>query len=325
MRVLVRCVAVIAALIALVQQAQAEDYPSRPVTLIAPWPAGGAVDTLCRILGAKLTERLGKNVIIENRPGAGSVLGVSATARAAPDGYTIVMAGSASLATTVTIYKKLPYDPTKDFAPLALITHIPFVLVVNPSLPVNSVADLIKYAKQKPGHLSYASGGPGSPHHLFTELLKSMTGMELLHVPYKGSAPALSDVVAGHIPLMLGDVVAALPLVKEGKVRALGVTSLKKIPSAPEIPTIAEAGVPGYEGVGWVMIVAPAHTPKPVVDRLHAELKSVAALPEVRAQMINLGTMPVESPPPEAQQRFINSEIVRWSKVVQFAGMAGTQ
>ena len=327
MRMLGRGVALIVALFALAQSgpASAQDYPNRQVTLIAPWPPGGAVDTLCRIIGAKLSERLGKQVIIENRPGAGSVLGVAATARAAPDGYTMVMAGSASLATTVTIYKKLPYDPTKDFSPLAMITHIPFVLVVNPSLPVNSVADLIKLAKQKPGQLSYASGGPGSPHHLFTELLKSMTGAELLHVPYKGSAPALSDVIAGHIPLMLGDVIAALPLVKEGKVRALGVTSSRRLPSAPDIPTIAESGVPGYEGVGWVMIVAPANTPKPIVDRLHKELTSVASLPEVQAQMINLGTIPVESPSPEGQQRYINAEIVRWKKVVEFAGMAGTQ
>src|SRR5262245_29887853 len=174
MGIFIRGLAVIAALITFVQHrpAAADDYPSRPVTLIAPWPEGGAVDTLCRIIAAKLTDRLGKSVVVENRPGAGSVLGVAATARAAPDGYTMVMAGSASLATTVTIYKKLPYDPTKDFAPLALITRIPFALVVNPSLPVNSVADLIKLAKKDPGRLSYASGGPGSPHHLFTELFK---------------------------------------------------------------------------------------------------------------------------------------------------------
>jgi tripartite-type tricarboxylate transporter receptor subunit TctC len=325
MRKLVRYVAIVAACVAFAPHGLAEDYPSRPITLIAPWPAGGAVDTLCRIIGAKLTESLGKQVIVENRPGAGSVLGVAATARAAPDGYTIVMAGSASLATTVTIYKKLPYDPTKDFAPLALITRIPFVLVVNPALPVKSVAELIEYAKDKPGHLSYASGGPGSPHHLYTELLKSMTGIQMLHVPYKGSTPALSDVVAGHIPLMLGDIIAALPLVKDGKVRALGVTSAQRTPSAPDIPTVAESGVPGYEGVGWVMIVAPAQAPKPVADKLHAALKAVAALPEVRAQMINLGTIPVDSPSPAEQQQFINAEIVRWKKVLEFAGMAGTQ
>jgi tripartite-type tricarboxylate transporter receptor subunit TctC len=327
MDIFIRGLAVIAALITFVQHrpAAADDYPSRPVTLIAPWSAGGAVDTLCRIFAARLTDRLGKSGVVDNRPGAGSVLGVAATARAAPDGYTLVMAGSAALATTVTIYRKLPYDPSKDFAPLALITRIPFVLVVNPSLPVNSVTDLIKLAKNEPGRLSYASGGPGSPHHLFTELFKSMTGTEMLHVPYKGSAPALNDVVAGQVPLMFGDVVASLPLVSAGKVRALGVSSTTRIPSAPDIPTIAESGVPGYEGVGWVMIVAPAHTPGAVVERLYAELKSIAALPEVQEQMIALGTIPVDSPPPDAQQRFIDAEIVRWSKVVKLAGIAGTQ
>jgi tripartite-type tricarboxylate transporter receptor subunit TctC len=293
MDIFIRGLAVIAALITFVQHrpAAADDYPSRPVTLIAPWPAGGAVDTLCRIFAARLTDRLGKTVVVDNRPGAGSVLGVAATARAAPDGYTLVMAGSAALATKVTIYRKLPYDPSKDFAPLALITRIPFVLVVNPSLPVNSVTDLIKLAKNEPGRLSYASGGPGSPHHLFTELFKSMTGTEMLHVPYKGSAPALNDVVAGQVPLMFGDVVASLPLVSAGKVRALGVSSTTRIPSVPDIPTIAESGVSGYEGVGWVMIVAPAHTPGAVVERLYAELKSIAALPEVQEQMIALGTI----------------------------------
>jgi tripartite-type tricarboxylate transporter receptor subunit TctC len=327
MDIFIRGLAVIAALITFVQHrpAAADDYPSRPVTLIAPWPAGGAVDTLCRIFAARLTDRLGKTVVVDNRPGAGSVLGVAATARAAPDGYTLVMAGSAALATTVTIYRKLPYDPSKDFAPLALITRIPFVLVVNPSLPVNSVTDLIKLAKNEPGRLSYASGGPGSPHHLFTELFKSMTGTEMLHVPYKGSAPALNDVVAGQVPLMFGDVVASLPLVSAGKVRALGVSSTTRIPSVPDIPTIAESGVPGYEGVGWVMIVAPAHTPGTVVERLYTELKSIAALPEVQEQMIALGTIPVDSPPPDAQQRFIDTEIVRWSNVVKLAGIAGTQ
>src|SRR5262245_13202832 len=303
----------------------AQDYPTRQINLIAPWPPGGAVDTLCRILGQKLTERLGKTVIIENRPGAGSVVGVAAAARAAPDGYTLVMAGSASLATSVTIYKKLPYDPTKDFAPVALITRIPFVLVTHPSLPVRSVAELIKLAKDKPGQLSYASGGPGSPHHLYTELFKTMAGIEIAHVPYKGSAQALTDVAAGHIPLMLGDVVASLPLIREEKVRALAVTSIARVPSAPEIPTITEAAVPSYQGVGWVMIVAPANTPRPIVNRLHAELKAIVGSPDIQAQLIKLGTIPADSPSPEEQQRFINAEIVRWAEVVRQAGIAGSE
>ena len=327
MGILGRCIAFVAVLIAVIQHepARAQDYPTRPVTLIAPWPPGGAVDTLCRILGAKLTERLGQNVIIENRPGAGSVLGVGATARAAPDGYTLVMAGSASLATSVTIYKKLAYDPTKDFTPIAFITRIPFAMVVHPSLPVKTMPELIKLAKEKPGQLSYASGGAGSPHHLYTELLKTMAGIDMTHVPYKGSAPALSDIAAGHVPLMLGDIVAALPLVRAGNVRALAVSSLTRVPAAPDIPTIAETAVPGYEGVGWVMIVGPANIPKVIAAKLHAEFKAVAALPEFQQQLVKFGTIPVASPSLEDQQRSINSEIVRWRPVVQKAGMAGTQ
>jgi tripartite-type tricarboxylate transporter receptor subunit TctC len=325
MRSFRHCVLAALALFVLLPRASADDYPSRPVTLIAPWPAGGAVDTLCRIFAAKLTDRFGKSVIVENRPGAGSVLGVAAAARAAPDGYTMVMAGSASLATTVTIYKKLPYDPMKEFSPLALITRIPFLLVVNPSLPVKTVPELIALAKKEPGRLSYASGGPGSPHHLFMELFKSMTGTQMLHVPYKGTAPAINDVIGGQVPVMFGDVVASLPLATSGKVRSLAVSSSVRLPSAPDIPTVAEAGVPGFEGVGWVMIVAPAHTPRPIVDRLYTELKSIAAMPEIQKQMIALGTIPIESPAPDTQQEFIDSEIERWRKVVTLAGIAGTQ
>ncbi|HET9247357.1 MAG TPA: tripartite tricarboxylate transporter substrate-binding protein, partial [Xanthobacteraceae bacterium] len=205
--------------------AQAQDYPARQITLIAPWPAGGAVDALCRAVAPHLSDRLGKSVVVENRPGAGSVIGTAAGAKAAPDGYTIVMAGSGSLAISAALYKKLPYDPVKDLVPLVLAGKIPFFLVVNPSLPVHSVAELVAYAKENPGKLTYASGGPGSPHHLYAELLKNMTGIEMTHVPYKGSAPALTDVVAGHVPLLFSDPVPALPLIREGKVRVLGVST----------------------------------------------------------------------------------------------------
>jgi tripartite-type tricarboxylate transporter receptor subunit TctC len=305
--------------------AHAQAYPTRQITLIAPWPAGGAIDAFCRAIAPGLTDRLGKPVVIENRPGAGSVIGTAAGARAEPDGYTLVMAGSGSLAISATLYKKLPYDPTKDFAPIALVGQIPFILVVNPSLPVQSVPDLVKYAKENPGKLSYGSGGPGSPHHLYAELLKSMTGIEMTHVPYKGSAPALTDVVAGHIPLMFSDTVPSLPLIRGGKVRALGVSSATRLPSAPEIPPLAEAGVPGFDAAGWGMIAAPANTSKEIVDRLHAELKFVVALPEVQQQIISLGMAPVSSPPPEKSQSFINSEMARWGKIVEKAGLAGTE
>ena len=305
--------------------ARAQDYPTRQITLIAPWPAGGAVDALCRAVATPLSERLGKSVVVENRPGAGSVIGTATGAKAAPDGYTLVMAGSGSLAISPTIYKKLPYDPTRDFAPLLLSAKIPFFLVVNPSLPVRSVSELVAYAKQNPGKLSFASGGAGSPHHLYAELFKSLTGIEMTHVPYKGSAPALTDVIAGHVPLLFSDPVPSLPVIRDGKVRALGVTTAARSPSAPEIAPIAESGVPGFDVAGWGMIVAPAGTPAPVVARLNAELNKVAALPDVQQQIVKLGMIPGGTAPPEKLQGFINSEIERWSKVVQQAGLAGTE
>jgi tripartite-type tricarboxylate transporter receptor subunit TctC len=263
--------------------------------------------------------------VVENRPGAGSVIGTAAGAKAVPDGYTLVMAGSGSLAISATLYKKLPYDPAKDFAPIALIGKIPFVLVVNPSLPVRSVAELIAYGKDNPGKLSYGSGGPGSPHHLYAEMLKSMTGIDMAHVPYKGSAPALTDVVAGHVPLMFSDTVPSLPLIREGKARALGVSSATRLPSAPEIPPIAEAGVPGFDVAGWGMIVAPAGTPDDIVRRLNTDLLNVLASPEVQQQIIRLGIVPAQPAPPAALQDYINSEMARWGRVVQQAGLAGAE
>jgi tripartite-type tricarboxylate transporter receptor subunit TctC len=242
-------------------RAQAPDYPARQITLIAPWPAGGSIDTLCRALAPGLSERIGNPVVVENRPGAGSVIGTAACARAAADGYTLVMAGSGSLAISATLYKKLPYDPAKDFAPIVLVAFIPFVLVVHPSLPVQSVPELVTYARENPIKLSHASGGPGSPHQLYAELFKSLTGIEMLHVPYKGNAPALTDVVAGHVALMFSDPVVALPQIRAAKLRALGVSSAARLPTAPEIPPLAEAGVPGFDTAGWGMVVAPAGTP----------------------------------------------------------------
>jgi tripartite-type tricarboxylate transporter receptor subunit TctC len=306
------------------QGARSEDYPTRPISLIVPFPAGGAADTVGRLLGSNLTPRIGQPIVIENKPGAGATIGVAAVARAAPDGYTLALAGSNSLAVGVTAFKRLPYDPTKEFSPVALIGHVPLILVVNPSLPVHSVSDLVKVAKEKPGQLTYASGGPGQIHHLCMELLKSSTGMDATHVPYKGNAPALTDVMGGHIPVMFSDTVSALPLIREGKLRALGVSSMTRLASAPEIPTIAEAGVPGFEGVAWWMIVAPVSTPRSIVDKLHAELQSVMALPNIQQKFIEMGLIPVSSPAPKDLQSFIDAEIVRWGKVVDQAGLSGS-
>jgi tripartite-type tricarboxylate transporter receptor subunit TctC len=305
--------------------AGAQDYPARQITLIAPWPAGGAVDALCRAVAPHLSDRLGKSVVVENRPGAGSVIGTAAGAKAAPDGYTVVMAGSGSLAISAALYKKLPYDPVKDLVPILLPAKIPFFLVVNPSLPVRSVAELVTYAKENPGKLTYASGGPGSPHHLYAELLKNMTGIEMTHVPYKGSAPALTDVVAGHVPLLFSDPVPALPLIREGKVRVLGVSTKTRSPSAPDIPPIAEAGVPGFDAAGWGVFSVPAGTPKEVVSKLQSALTAVLAMPDVQQQIVNLGMIPSSISSPEELERFIGSEIARWSKVVAKAGLAGTE
>jgi tripartite-type tricarboxylate transporter receptor subunit TctC len=305
--------------------ADARDYPTRPVTLISPWPPGGANDTLSRLLAVKLSERLGKPIVVENRPGAGSTIGATVAARAAPDGYTLVAAGSVSLASAVTVYKRLPYDPTKDFAPVALTAYAPFLLVVHPSLPVSSVSELVQLAKEKPDQLMYASGGPGSPHHLFTELFKSMTGIQMRHVPYRGSAPAVTDLLGGHVPIMFSDTSTVLPLIRAGKLRALGVSTRERLGSAPDIPSLAEAGVPGFDAVAWGMIVAPAHTPTKIVNRLHAEVTSVVALPEVQQEMFRLGMLPASSPSPDELQGFINSEIERWGKIVRLAGIAGSE
>jgi tripartite-type tricarboxylate transporter receptor subunit TctC len=304
--------------------AHAQDFPSRPMTLVVPWPAGGAQDALGRLLAPRLAGRLGKPLTVENRPGAGSVIGMAAVARANPDGHTLVQAGAA-FAINATVHKKLPYDPVHDFAPIALVARVPFVVVVHPSLPARSAAELVALAKAKPESLSYASGGPGSPHHLFAELFKSVTGAQLAHIPYKGSAPAVTDVIAGHVPIHFSDPAASLPLVREGKLRALGVTTAARLPSAPDIPPIAETGVPGFDAASWIMIVAPRKTSKDIIAKLHAEFRDIAQSPELRDQVIALGMIPVNSPTPQELQTFIGSEIARWAKVVHQAGIAGSE
>jgi tripartite-type tricarboxylate transporter receptor subunit TctC len=298
----------------------AQNYPTRPVTIIVPYAAGGGTDLLARMVGQKLEQRLGKSFVVENRPGGGTVIAALAVAKAPPDGYTLLMGTSTPLAINATLHKKLPYDPAIDFVPLALVANVPFVLVVNPSLPINSVSDLIKFAKENPGSLSYGTSGPGSPHHLYSELFKSMTGIEMIHVPYKGSVPALTDVVAGHIPLMFVDLAPAQPMIKEGKVRALGVSSAVRVASLPDVAPIAEVGVPGFEAVAWQMLVAPANTPKQIVDTLYKELKTVLALPEIKQRINELGMIPIDSPPPDELARYVKTEIVRWGDVVKKSG-----
>jgi tripartite-type tricarboxylate transporter receptor subunit TctC len=304
---------------------RAEDYPTRPITLVVPYTPGGSTEILARIVGDKLGKRVGKPVVVEMRPGAGTVIGAAAVAQAPPDGYTLLMATPTPLAINVTVHKKLPYDPATDFVPLGMVASAPFLLLVNPSLPVHSVKELIAYAKANPGKLSYGSGGVGSPHHLYMELFKSMTGTQMTHVPYKGSLPALTDVVGGHIQLLFCDIPPAAGMITAGKVRVLAVSTAKRVPSYPDVPTVAEAGVPGFAVAGWFMIVAPAKTPRAIVDKLHETLIAVAADPEVKARIAQLSLVELPTPPIADMQDFVDSEIARWGKIVKQAGIAGTE
>ena len=288
-----------AAILAIVTtSASAQTYPTRAVTVVVPFPPGSSPDGIARLLAAKLTDRIGKPFIVENRPGAASLTGAADVAKAVADGYTLLVGGSSSFATGPALRKSPPYDAARDFVPLAMVGYVPFVLVVNPSLPVHSVPDLIKLAKAKPGELSYGSGGPGHTAHIYAELLKRMTGIQMAHVPYKGSPPALNDIVGGHIQLMFGDALPSLPLIAEGKVRALAVSSGTRLPSAPDIPTIAEAGVPGFDAAAWIMVVAPVKTPADIVGKLRSQLIPMLAAPDVQSWITSNGMIPAKSQSP---------------------------
>ncbi len=305
--------------------ARAEDFPTRPITLVVPYTPGGSTEILARIVGQKLEQRLGKSIVFEMKPGAGTVIGSTAVAQSAPDGYTLLMATPTPMAINVTVHKSLPYDPQTDFVPLAMLASAPFLLLVNPDLPVHSVKELIAYAKANPGKLSYGSGGVGAPHHLYMELFKSMTGTQMTHVPYKGSLPALNDVVGGQIQLMFCDIPPAAGMVSAGKVRVLGVSTGERVSAYPDVPTVAEAGVPGFAVAGWFMIVAPAKTPRPIIDKLHDSLLAVASSPDVKERIIKLSLVPLPTPSVAEMQGFVKEEIGRWGKIVQQAGIAGTE
>jgi len=303
----------------------AQDYPNRPVTLVVPYAAGGGLDVLGRMLAQKLSDRLGKPFVVDNRPGAGTVIGATSVVKAAADGYTIMLGTSSAYAINVTLHKALPYDPARDFAPIALVSNAPFLLLVNPAQPIHSVADLVALAKEKPGRLSYGSAGPGSPQHLSMELLKSMTGINVVHIPYRGDNPAVTDLVAGHIATQFAEPTPVLPLLRAGKLRALAVSSTRRMPTAPEIAPLAEAGVPGFDFVSWQMIVAPTGTPRDIVEKLHAEIKAVLELPDIKAEYARTGRISVDYPPLDELSRFMRSEIVRLGKVVEQAGIARSQ
>jgi len=324
MRIPTAVILAAAFVLAVAADAAAQDYPARPVTIVVPYTPGGSTEIMSRLVGQKLEEKLGKPVLIEMKPGAGTVIGATAVAKSAPDGYTLLMATPTPMAINVAVYRNLPYDPRTDLVPLAMLAQAPFFLLVNPSLPVTSVKELIDYAKSHPGQLSYGSGGVGAPHHLYAELLKSMTGIQMTHVPYKGSLPALTDVIAGHIQLMFCDIPPAAGMVQTGKVRAIGVSTKARLTAFPQIPSVDES-VSGFDVAGWFMLTAPAETPRPVVDKLHSTLKTILDTPEMKEQIAKLSLVPLETPPVEDMRAFVKSEVVRWGKVVQAAGIAGTE
>jgi len=305
--------------------ANAQTYPARPVTFVVPFAPGGGTEFLARLLGQRLEQRFGKPFVIENRPGGGGVIGGLSVARAAPDGYTILMAPSPVMAINAALHKKLPYDPAVDFVPVALVVATPYVLVATPSLSVQSATDLVELAKAKPGQLSFASAGLGTPHHLFAQLFKSMTSVEMTHVPYRGSVPALSDVAAGHVQLMFCDIPPALGLINEGKVRGLGVSTKERVAALPGISSIAEQGLAGFDAASWQMVVAPAATPEDIVQRLHAEIKDFMVQPEIKEYAFKMGLLPIDTPSVPSLRVFVQTEIARWGKVVEQAGIAGSQ
>src|SRR6478752_3826764 len=279
-------------------QESASLYPSRPVTFVVPFTPGGSTSLIARLVGQKLEQRLGKPFIIDHRAGGGGVIGVTQVAHGTPDGYTIMMASSTALAINVNVRKTLPYDPRKDITPVALLARMPYVLVVNPDLPVQSVADLVKLAKDKPGQLSFASVGPGTAHHLNGELFKSIFGLDVVHVPYKGTAPALQDVTGGHVQFMFSDVPPARSLIQSGKVRALGVTTAERVSAVADVPPLAEAGIPGYDTASWHSISTAAGVPEAIVDKLAGEIRAVMSEGDVKQLLSNEGAIPQMSPPP---------------------------
>ena len=303
--------------------AVADDYPSRPITILIPLAAGGAMDILARAMAPKLSERLGKTVLIEERVGAGTVLAANDVAHGPADGYTLLDAPSGTMTTNVTLYKKLSYDPIADFVPIALYCQVPFVLVTNPAEPFKTIPELIAYAKANPGKLSFGSTGTGAVPHLAGEMLKSMAGIDMVHVPYKGGPPALNDIMGDQIQLFFADTAITPALITAGKIRALGVSSKTPVGVLPGVPPIADT-VPGFEAVSWHLIVAQSGTPKAIVDKLHDAFKAAIKSPDIQQQMITMGLIPIDTPSVDELQNYVKSEIGHWGDLVRKIGIAGT-
>jgi len=309
----------LALLCALPILAAAQAYPSKPIRFVVPYPAGGPLDTVARLLGQKVSESVKQPVIVDNRAGSGGNIGADLVAKSAPDGYTILMGAVATHAINPTLYASIPYDPIRDFIPVTQVASTPNVLVVNPSVPAANVKEFIAYAKAHPGKLNFGSGSTGSAGHLAGELFKTQAGVDMTHVPYKGAAPAMNDLIGGQIQLMFDNLASALGQVRAGRVRALAVTTAKRTALAPELPTIAESGLPGFDINTWFGIFVPANTPREIVDRLHDEFTRALAAPDVREKMLSLGAEPVGNKPEEFAA-YIRSEAEKYARVIKASG-----
>jgi tripartite-type tricarboxylate transporter receptor subunit TctC len=318
-RTSLRSVLAAAALAGAATASFAQDFPDKPIRFVVGFTPGGPSDILARALGQKLGERWSQQVVIENRPGAGGNVAAEAVAKAPPDGYTWLLGNNSILATNQSLYRHLGYDPVKDFAPVSLVAVQPNILVVHPQVPAHSVAELIQLAKKTPGKLNYASSGSGAAAHLAGELFKTMAGVDLVHVPYKGAQPALTDVIAGEVQVMFATSASVIPFIKAGKLRALAVTSARRSASVPELPTVSEAGVPGFEAITWHGVVVPAATPRPLIERMNRELVRVLGMPDLRERLATLGAE-VRAGTPGEFADYIASEIPKWAKVVRDSG-----
>jgi len=300
--------------------AGAQTYPTKPIRLVVPFPAGGTTDILAREVGQRLSVSLGQSVIVDNRPGAAGNIGSELVAKSAPDGYTLLMATVGTHAINPSLYARMPYDHVKDFTPVVLVAGVPNVLEVTPSLPVYTVADLIKLAKEKPGQINFASSGSGTSIHLSGELFKTMAGVDMTHVPYKGSAPAIADLIGGQVQVMFDNLPSSLPQIKAGKLRAIAVTSAQRAPALPEVPTIAESGLPGFEASSWFGIAAPKDTPAEIVDSVNRQTNAGLADPTIKARLLDMGGMLLTGSPVDFG-KLIADETEKWGKVIREAGI----
>jgi tripartite-type tricarboxylate transporter receptor subunit TctC len=306
--------------------ALAQSYPSKPITIIVPLAAGTGMDTLARLYSEQLAQALGKPVVIENKPGAALMLGTAAIAAAAPDGHTLGISTATPMAVNQVLYKKMSYDPDKDFAPVYFYVKSPFVLVVNPALPINSVPQLIKYAKDSASPMSYSTPGMGTSQHLSMEFMAQRFGLKMTHVPYRNSPQSITDIAAGHVDLGFAEAGASLPLIRDGKLRALAASSSVRLPTLPEVPPFGEAaGAPDFEAVSWHILFAPAATPTEIIDRLHQEMKRIMSAPDMKKRAADIGLLPLDSPPPDEIRRYIKSEQDKWGSLVKKLGLDGTQ